>query len=146
MRIRWKLWPTESEQDFKMAPWPSFWSHMTHIRTWARDHCNKHSDQISWESNENYDLQRANKNGTWRYVTLCSVPFRTLPLLNAPPTLLRGHNNCIFQLLAYDVWTQIDPYIITIIVTTRNVSIGHIVCSKLLTIESCRRRWLGSIV
>ena len=62
IRIRWKLWPTECTQDFKMVPWPCFWPHMTHIRTWPRNHCNKYSDQVWWESDENYDLQSEHKN------------------------------------------------------------------------------------
>ena len=51
---------------FQMAPWPSFWPQMTHIWTWPRDHWNKLSDQVWWESGENYGLQRANKISKWR--------------------------------------------------------------------------------
>ena len=36
--------------SFNLTPWPSFWPHMTHGRSWPKHHQNKQSHQVWWRS------------------------------------------------------------------------------------------------
>ena len=44
-----------------LTHWPSYWTQMTNVRTWPRNHQGVHADKISWSSDDKCGLQRGHK-------------------------------------------------------------------------------------